>query len=308
MSSCIQMSFATTVSNLNNFINHLAPSQIKFIFFQADRMDKPLISTLFGKFNNWYIVPGKDVNYCHAYLKSDLVHTISNLRVNKSINSFCPSSHIDFSIHANQKDSLYYNTHLTQYNDGENSFERYADYACNFISGSGKHFGKTQCVNKDNKPLFQIDQVITEKLHLDMIHDFYKASNGFLKDISKSAHREPDGVKTYKNIDIECTAFYEFMNASIFEKLWPKFRHVALNVYMYFDQDNELDVESGNKSIQYIIEFEENRVVAFAVSRHRALKACWTDLNKSEASMREKRSLAHWTLQCKEFLRTDFYA
>ena len=168
---------------------------------------------------------------------------------------------------------------------------------------------KTQCVNKDNQPLFQIDQVFSEKLHLDMIHDFYKASNGFIKDSKKcGAHREPDGVKTYKNIDIECTAFYEFMNASIFEKLWPKFRHVALNVYMYFDQDNELDVESGNKSIQYIIEFEENRVVAFAVSRHRALKACWTDLNKSEASLREKRSLAHWKLQCKEFLRTDFYA
>lgn len=300
------MSFAT---NLNNFINSLAQTHIKFISFQADRMDKPLISTLFGKFNNWYIVPGKDVNYCHAYLKSDLVHTISNLRNRRVISLYkkninCLSSHIDFSIHANQKDPLYYNAQWIQYNerrDGENSFERHADYACNFIYVSGKHFGKTQCVNKDNKPLFQIDQVFSEKLHLDMIHDFYKASNGFIKDISKSAHREPNGVKTYKNIDIECTAFYEFMNAIIFEKLWPKFRHDALNVYMYFDQE-------GNKSIQYIIEFEENRVVAFAVSRHLALKSCWTDLNKTEASMREKRALAHWKLECKEFLRTDFYA
>ena len=141
------MSFATS---LNNFINSLAQTHIKFISFQADRMDKPLISTLFGKFNEWYIVPGKDANYCHAYLKSDLVHIITNLHNRRAISLYkkninCLSSHIDFSIHANQKNSLYYNAQWIQYNerhDGENSFERHADYACNFISVSEKQFGK----------------------------------------------------------------------------------------------------------------------------------------------------------------------
>ena len=97
------------------------------------------------------------------------------------------------------------------------------------------------------------------------------------------------------------------MNLTIFSELWLKMRHEPLFVFQYYDEGNELD-EQGNKSIQYIVEFEETRTVAFAVSAHRALKACWTNMNKAAASLREKRALTSWNQACVHFLATDFYA
>jgi hypothetical protein len=102
------------------------------------------------------------------------------------------------------------------------------------------------------------------------------------------------------------------MNKSIFQELFNNIRNTPEYVYQYFDEGDEL-LQDGSKSIQciqciqYIIEFEENRTIAFAVSSHRALKACWTSMNKDTASNREKRALEIWNRECKELVQTDFY-
>ena len=84
-------------------------------------------------------------------------------------------------------------------------------------------------------------------------------------------------------------------------------RHLPAFVYLYFDEGNDL-LEDGNKTIQYVIEFEENRTISFSVSSHRAFKSCWTDKNKGDASEREKKALRVWNRACDDLVNTDFYA
>jgi hypothetical protein len=220
-------------------------------------------------------------------------------------------NHVDFSINNSTVD-VFYNAHWTEYherNDETNTFERRANYICTFLTASEKNIGKTQCVDQNNAPLFLLDRVFTDKSQQDVIKDLWKASNGLHVPHQKGGIPiERRGYKSYKGITTMCTQFYEFMNLTIFSQLWNKMRHTPLNVYQYFDEGNDLD-PLGNKSVQYVIEFDEGRTLAIAVSSHRALKACWTAdaANKDVASIREKRALNHWHLECARLLATDFY-
>jgi hypothetical protein len=288
-------------------------------------MDKPRVVTLFGKHREWYIIPGEDSNYCYAYTKSDLVYMVTQMRVeqkgtivlyNAKLNRMLTNqkiknmaylgNHIDFSIHNDQVD-VYYKTHWTEYferNIDLNTFERRADDICTFKTPLLSRFGKTQCINRQDKPLYQLDYIFTNKSHQSIIEDLWKASNAMSLPIKKGGTpREPYG---YKGIDSRMPDFFEFMNDTIFRKLWIKMKHTPLYVYQYFDEGNELDA-MGNKTIQYVVEFEETRTIAFAISSHRALKACWTNINKDLASVREKRALVHWHRECTGFLDTNFY-
>jgi hypothetical protein len=226
-------------------------------------------------------------------------------------------NHIDFSIHdtrnmrnvveTNQIE-VYYNTHWTEYferNDAENTFERRADEICNF-NAILKPFGKTKCIDRHNIPLYQLDRIFKDKKHQEIIEDLWKASNG--KPLSKGGapRQEPYGYKSYKGVHTLSPEFFNFVHRTVFSKLWDKMIHTPLYVYQYFDEGNELDA-MGNKAIHYVIEFNETRTIAFSISSHRALKACWTELNVDVSSAREKRALSHWRRACSDFLAIDFY-
>lgn len=318
------------VQNLEMFIKHLLQTRIKFIFFNADNMDKPLLATSFGKHKEWFIIPGKHKNYCYAYTKSNLVYMVSHLRIkqkgtiilyNVKLNQIDKKTktndiaylgnHIDFSIHKSHND-VFFSVHLTDYierDQYENSFDRRITTDCNFITPTLKSFGKTSCLDRKNIHLFQLDRMIPEKNKHAIIEDLWRASNGILtKKHQGGAPRQPEWYKSYKGVDTVCPEFYAFINRSIFEHLWKKLRHLPQYVYQYFDEGNELDPITGNKSIQYVIEFEEQWTIAFAISSHRALKACWTEMNMDVASIREKRAFTHWKQQCVKFLANNFYA
>ena len=69
------------VDNIEQFIKTLETTHIYFMFFLADKMDEPLVSDVFSKYNDWYIIHGKESNYWYAYFKSEMVFMIYNLRV-----------------------------------------------------------------------------------------------------------------------------------------------------------------------------------------------------------------------------------
>lgn len=325
----IQTKHEQHVKNLDMFIKHLKPTRIQFVFFNASNMDKPLVMTTFGKHKDWYIIPGQSTNYCYAYTKSNLTYMVTHLRIkqkgtivlyNVKLNRVNKTkttktndvaylgNHIDFSIH-NSRNDVFYSVHLTEYferNNDLNSFDRKATTDCNFITPVLRSFGKTSCLNGQNVHLFQLDKVIAEKNKQTIIEDLWRASTGNLILQRGGVPRQPEWYKSYKGIDTTSTDFFEFINISIFQGLWKKMRHSPQYVYQYLDQDNELD-PFGNKSIQYIVEFEEQNTIAFAISSHRALKACWTGLNLDIASIREKRAFAHWQNECVKLLATDFY-
>ena len=319
------------VLNLTNFIKYLPQTYIKFIFFKASNMDRPIVATVLRKHKEWYITPGQESNYVYAYTESDLKYMVTKMRVkdrttmlyNAKVNRLTPTTHakdvaylgnhIDFHVECNHT-CVYFNAHWTEYLEdvtNANNFKRNADDSCNFLTGE-KNFVKTMCVNRNNDPLHQISSIFLEKAQLSIIEDLWKATNGhtFKRGQPGGSPQEPRGYKSYKGVNIMTPEFYTFMNKSIFQELFNnthRNRHTPEYVYQYFDEGNDL-LQDGNKSVQYVIEFEENRTIAFSISSHRALKACWTSMNKNMASNREKRALGIWNRACKELVNTDFDA
>ena len=318
------------VQRLTSFIKYLVPSDIKFVFFYAENMDKPHVVTTFGKHQDWYITPGKDANYCYAYMKSNLAYMVTHMRLKQKgtialytakLTRLVPGTprkdiaylgnHIDFSVHNEQSSGIYFKTHWTEYlsRDNAKTFERRADEVCNFKAPPSKNaFGKTQCVDRHGRPLYQLDRIFSDKKQQGIIEDLWKASTGRAVSMRGGAPRgAPPQRKSYKGMDTLRPDFFKFMNRTIFNELWDKIAHAPFYVYQYFDEGNELDPVQGNTAIQFVVEFEEGRTLAFAVSSHRALKACWADANTGQVSVREKRALARWHRACSEFLATDFY-
>ena len=324
------------VKNLTTFVRYLPETHIKFVFFRAENMDTPLIVTTFGKHGDWYIVPGRDANYCYAYKKSDLCFMVTDMRLKqKSTISLYTAklnhvrqatrlkshqlksmmndiaylgNHIDFSVQDNQSGDVYYKTHWTAYferTDAELTFERKADEICNFMNTTihARPFGKTSCIDSHNQHLYRLDRIFQDKKHQEIVEDLWKASNG--QKVSQKGgmppRHEPYGYKSYKDMDTLRPEFYNFMNRSIFSKLFDEMDHTPFYVYRYFDEGNELHA-NGNKAIQYVVEYDEARTIAFVVSSHRALKACWAELNSTGTSLREKRALRSWHRACSEFL------
>ena len=322
-----RQAYVTNVANLCEFVKRLPQSNVKFVFFYADKMDVPRVVATGGKHKDWYIVPGQHSNYFYAYKKSNLVYMVSDMRLKQrgtvmlytsKLNRTRPQTrpkdtaylgnHIDFSIQDTREGRVYFRTHWTEYfecNDDLNFFQRRADDVCNFLTAD-KSFGKTTCVTRDNKPMYQLDFIFSNKTHQEIIEDLYNASQGTLKKRGQAGGAfRIDPFKNYKGISTSSPDFHRFMNRSIFVDLWSSIRVTPLYVYMYFDEGNELD-EKGQKAIQYVVEFNEDATVAFSVSSHQALKACWTELNINIASLTEKRMLSKWKRSCSDFITSNF--
>jgi hypothetical protein len=327
----------THAANLTAFVKRLPQSHVKFVFFFADKMDSPRVITTCGKHKDWFLVPGQTRNYCYAYVRSDLVYVVTRMRLKQKdtvvlytaeMSRVRPETdpkdvaylgnHIDFSIQdtrgltATTGSAVYYNSHWTEYFESADSpftFERRAIDDCNFIAAT-KPFGKTVCVDRYNVPKHKLDYVFKDKKHQEIIEDLWKASEGKHVVVTRGgapgSEVPPVGYKSYKGIHTLSPVFFEFMNRFIFSELWHKVVSEPLHVYQIFDEGNELDAIGGNKAIHYVVEFNEQRSIAFSVSSHRALKACWTNVNLDNASKRERRALSNWRSACSELLANDF--
>ena len=151
-----------------------------------------------------------------------------------------------------------------------------------------------------------LPEVFTESKDRVLIHDLCKASTIGLEYSSKIVGgTDKSGPKRYKGLYVMGPEFYKFMADTFIGPLIDQVGWMAQWIYQYFDEDSRLH-DDGGKSIQYVIEFNEDKVVVFSVSAHRAIKACWTSLNKNIASEKEKKCLRQWTAACKTLLKTDF--
>ena len=317
-------------ANLATWVKYLAPTYVKILFFKASDMETPLLLTTLGKNKEWLVAPGIDTHYAYAYAQSDMVYMVSNMRIkNKRTIALYTAdvhrsstrgigdpkeiaylgNHVDFSIHDNLGGDVHYRTHWTYYVErvGRNlEFDRHVAMFCNFRT-PGKPFAKTVCVNEINQPVCSIDKVCLKQTHREIVEDFWKASNGKLGGgggPGQSGGTRLHGDKKYEGVGLFDRDFYKFMDRSIFSKLWLQIgHHVPERVCVFFDQENELDGAAGNKALHYVVEIRDYSAVAFSVSTHRALKACWTDANLSIASMRERRALGSWNRSCAELLR-----
>lgn len=324
------------VSNLTSFVQKLPSSQIMFIFFQAHKLDEPIVVTLFGFYNDWYIVPGQDPNYCYAYEPSEIKYIVSNFQVRPSNGPIVMynvnikrahkdqhssqdianiGNHVDFSIQKSKTD-VFFSVHYTSYNDEGNDtlhlFTRNVAQQCNFLVNETKiglkNFAiQTDCVDRKNVPINKLANVFYEKDEAKLVHNLCKISVGQRPSnnpvlIYGGADR--GRVSTYKGLLIYGPEFIKFMAETFISPLVDKLGN-AESIYQYYDKNSML-ATNASKSMQYVIELSENRVVVFAISTHRALKSCWTFNNKSIASEKEKKCLKQWMTTCNAILATDF--
>jgi len=322
------------VENMNTFVSSLEDARIYFMFFMADKMDEPVVCDVFSQYNDWYIINGQDNNYWYAYTKSEITFMISNLRVKKyngpimlyTVDLSKKSSndseiaylgnHLDFSIHKSKKE-VYFKTHWTAYIENEGlQFDRDPSLVCNFIAkedeikaGIAKFVDTTVCVyGKDNRPIGMLKTKYDDKLHREIVHDLCQVAIGIpLKhNRSYTGGTPKTHSKIYKGILVTSPEFYKFIANTIFEPLFANVKLTPSHVLQYFDEGNEFH-KNGNQSIQYIIEFEvADTAIALSISSHRALKSCWTSLNKANSSEKEKKCLKQWLKTCKSVHNTDY--
>jgi hypothetical protein len=318
-------------------------TKIKFVFFGARDLDKPIIATSFGRHRgrsgDWFIVPGPDKHYCYAYQESQIKYMVTELQVRARTGPIALydvkltrmthktkdddianlGNHIDFSI-LKSRSEAYFSIHWTIYDEGNgdlNSFTRNSTrHQCSILPDEDKIMSKdfvekAECVNNKNIPVNVLPDIFDEVKDRVLIHDLCKASIGVSagKKMVVVGGTDSGGPKRYKGLYVIGPEFFKFV-ADTFIR--PLTEHVlgtigseAISVCQYFDEESRLH-DDGGKSIQYIVEFGERRVVAFSISAHRAIKACWTSLNKNDASEKEKKCLRQWLQTCTLLLSTDF--
>lgn len=323
-------------NNITNFVQSLPIVNIKFLFFFSSALDKPVIGTLFSKFKNWFIVPGHDANYWYAYKRSHLQYLVSNYQVyahNGPIKLFSVQvarknqdenndhfaylgNHIDFSIHRNNQD-VFVKSHWTEYTDTNHIpvfFTRSVNQTCNFllndpITTFDKFVHNTTCVRgRQNIPICNIDKMYSTK-DSRLVYDLCKAAQTaqsiqttqiMQTHIGKkggAAIPSVAGKKKYKTLTPLSQEFIEFVANSLLQPLLKVAKRIDYCVYEYFD-DGCILHKSGCKTIQYIIEFEEDQVIVLGISTHQALKACYASLNIKTASEKEKKCARRWMENC----------
>ena len=310
------------INNLDAFISSLPSSCIMFVFFEANKLHEPIVSTTFGKFGDYYIVPGQTKGYCYAYQESQIKYIVTDLQVKPrkgpitlyNVTNTNPDeianigNHIDFSIQKSKTD-VFFKVQYTAYTEKTSDlslFNRDSSRQCNFILDTdlimSKDFASnTICVDMSNYPLNKLSTVFRERKDSKLIQDFCKIS------INSSSTQARDRIvsKHYKSISIIGTEFIKFMADTLIGPLIEQVGITSEYVYQYYDEYSMLE-KNSSKSIQYVIEFGEGKVVVFAVSAHRAMKACWAEENKAIASEKEKKCLKQWHTTCKSILKTDF--
>ena len=314
-------------NNIGSFVNKLPAVNIKFLFFFSNALDKPVVATLFSEYKDYYIVPGRDKNYWYAYKISNVKYLVSDYQVDarsgpiklfsvnlsrksheaNDINDAYLGNHIDFSIHKN-RDHIFFKTHWTEYTDTSGSpifFTRSSDQTCNFLLNQDvvnqsytKFANQTMCVQgKQNTPIGKIEIIYTDEQDKRLIHDLCRVAitNQTMK---KGGAPIPDiaGNKKYKGIEPTSSDLIHFVAKTLLRPLLQKVNRIDYCVYQYIDDGCVLN-KNGCKSIQYVIEFDEDQVLIISVSTHRALKACWASLNTKESSEKEKKCLRQW-LNC----------
>jgi hypothetical protein len=319
---------AKYINNLDAFISSLPSTFIMFVFFEANKLHEPIVSTTFGKFGDYYIVPGQTKGYCYAYQESQIKYLVTDLqvkprkgpitlynvkleRLTKHTNPYEITNignHIDFSIQKSKKD-VFFKVHYTAYTEKTSDlslFNRDSSRQCNFLLDTdlimSKDFASnTNCVDMSNYPLNKLSTVFRERNDSKLIQDFCKNS------INSSSTQARDRIvsKRYKTISIIGAEFIKFMADTLIGPLIDQVGITSEYVYQYYDEQSMLE-KNSSKSIQYVIEFGEDKVVVFAVSAHRAMKACWAEENKAIASEKEKKCLKQWHTTCKCILKTDF--
>jgi hypothetical protein len=336
MQNSIVQQHKTMCENLNRFVAQLPVVNIKFLFFFSNTLDKPVVATLFSEYKDWYIAPGRDSNYWYAYRKNDVKYLVSDYQVDPrkspivlynvlmkrkthtdaaadDENEAYLGHHIDFSIHKSRQ-QVFYKTHWTRYTDTSGSdffFTRSTDQTCNFVvasQGAVKSYAdfvkETKCVQgAQNVPICNIDQMYTEGRDTRLLYDFCSAASKEMGLMQAGGAPLPDvaGQKKYKNMTPLSQEFIKFVADTLLRPLIKKLERFDYCVYEYFDI---ADAHGGCKSIQYVIECEEDQVAAVAISTHRALKACWASLNVGSSSEKEKKCLRQWRECCADVLKS----
>ena len=315
-------------ANLQEFVSSLPNSKIMFLFFLAQKPEEPVVVTNMGKypgpFGDWYICPGLDKHYCYAYQESEIKFLVSNLQVRPSkapikmynidiIKAMTPAgsdedmyeianigNHIDFSVQAS-KNEVYFSVHYTSYNDGNSSktlFTRNVAQQCNFLADE-KAIASPAFLS--NQPIAKLANVFRDPGEAKMVHDLTRACVAGPEKIQNSQQGGVQKPIMYKGLLPHGPECIKFVSNTLIKPLCEEIEYAEC-IYQYFDEFSTLGKDSG-KSMQYVIEFRENRVAAFSISVHRCLKACWADLNKSAASEREKKCLKQWRATCRAVLQ-----
>ena len=165
------------VQNMTDFVGLLPDTRIKFVFFEASKLDQPIVATSFGRYGDWFIVPGKDKNYCYSYKQSQIQYMVTELQVRARTGPIALydvklnymthktkadevanlGNHIDFAILKSKKD-VFFSVHWAIYNDANGDlslFTRDSHSTCKFLSdekliASNKFVPDTACVDITN--------------------------------------------------------------------------------------------------------------------------------------------------------------
>ena len=322
----------TLVNNVAEFTKSLPSINVKFVFFLANKLDEPILIQDLVKFGDWHLAHGKDLNFVYAYKESEIKYIVTdlqtrptklpitcfNVKLNRPYSNADPhgianiGNHVDFSIQCSMTD-VFYSVHYISYKEGNgmlNLFTRNVAQQCNFLFDKAaimsKQFAKnTACVDRKNHPITQVANVFHEPEESKLIHDLAKISLGKDPDAVLQAGGADHGkASTYKGLLAFGPELIKFVAATLIRPITTIITDVEC-IYKFLDQYSTLGKNTG-KSMQYVVEFSEDKVLVFSISVHRALKACWTYLNKATTSEREKKCLRQWHTTCKTILARDF--